>query len=68
MQRRSKKAGLLAQLEEFLNLAGKEQIGIGTFAEVFKVYDKRDQTYKALRQLEKGKQTVEEIEQEREIN
>lgn len=68
MQRRAKKTGLLSQLEAILNLAGKEEIGIGTFAEVFKVYDKRDQTYKAFRQLEKGKQTTEEIEQEREIN
>lgn len=60
-QRRAKKAGLLTQLEAYLNLAGKQEIGIGTFAEVFKVYDKRDQTHKALRQLEKGKQTLEEI-------
>lgn len=65
MQRRNKKTGLLVQLEAFLNLAGKEEIGIGTFAEVFKVYDKRDHTHKALRQLEKSKQTAEEIEQEK---
>jgi serine/threonine protein kinase len=46
-------------------MTGKEEIGIGSYAQVYKVYDKRDGTYKALRQISKKELTPHELEQEK---
>lgn len=59
---------LIRNLAQILNMAGKEEIGIGSYAQVYKVYDKRDQTWKALRQIIKKGMAPHEIEQEKDIN
>lgn len=59
---------LTVKLASFLNMASKEEIGIGSYAQVYKVYDKRDNSYKALRQISKKEMAVHEVEQEKDIN